>query len=311
MRKIIRAGILTLTLVFAFVFTAAAFAEGAAGKITQGPPITARHNYEKTDPVIDLNKHDITLKKGKSETLKAVIRPGGQSVSAIWITSNPNIAKVSSSGKVTAVAPGTAIISAGSLEYGGTYDQIGYSSVCYVTVNGDAKDAKPLGTSDRTYYYGKTKFTVPTGNYAAEIASIKKIIGGYTYTNDYIPGIGHFEGVYLGSNDIRNAHTNIRFLSTERGSIGFEYGANGKSLIKTSRGIVIGTKKSVVQQQYGLPTFEIEFTNMTDKKVYESYSYFVRTAGKDFYSSMTFHFLKSKGTVTLIAFYLGGDYNLK
>jgi len=299
MRKIIRAGIITLTFVFAFVFTAAAFAEGAAGQITQGPPITARHKYEKGDPFIDLNKNDMTLKKGKSETLKAVLRPSGQPVSVIWYTSNPKIAKISASGKVTAVAPGTAVISVSdsSMKYVGIWDQTGNSGVCYVTVQGEAKDAKPLGTSDWTYNYGKTKLTAPASNYSTAIANVKKSIGGYAYL-DYYEGIGNYEGVILGSNDRKKAHTDIYFISNDKGPFAFGFAASGKSLITTSRGIAIGTKKSVVQQKYGLPTYESE----------EFFSYFVKTAGKGFYTNMTFRFLKSKGTVSMITFYLGGDY---
>ena len=299
MKKITKAGILTLTFVFAFVFTAAAFAEGAAGKITQGPPITARHKYENGDPFIDLNKNDMTLKKGKSETLKAVLRPSGKSVPVMWLSSNPQIAKVSiSSGKVTAVAPGTTIISASTLEYKiGIYDQTGFSGQCFVTVQGEAKDAKPLGTSDWTYNYGKTKLTAPTNNYSTALANIKKSIGGYAYL-DYYEGIGNYEGVILGSNDRKKAHTDIYFISNDKGPFAFGFAASGKSLITTSRGIAIGTKKSVVQQKYGLPTYESE----------EFFSYFVKTAGKGFYTNMTFRFLKSKGTVSMITFYLGGDY---
>ena len=299
MKKITRTGILTLTFVFMLVFTAA-FAESA-----QGMPITPRHSYNKSNPVIDLNKHDMTLKKGKSETLKAVTRPSGKSVTVTWYSSNPKIAKVSTTGKVTAVAPGTTVISASSMEYYGIYDQTGYSGVCYVTVQGEATDAKPLGTSDYTYNYGKTKLTAATGNYSAAIASVKKSIGGYAYLINY-PGIGYYEGIILGSNDLSKAHTDIHFLSNEKGPIGYGFFASGKSPLTTNRGIAIGTKKSVVQQQYGLPTFASEYTS--NGTAYESFSYHVKTTGKGFYTRMTFNFLKSNGTVTMIAFYLGGDY---
>ena len=302
MRKITRAGILTLAFVFMFVFTAAAFVESA-----QGMPISARHKNENGKPFIDLNKNDMTLKKGKSETLKAVTRPSGQPASVIWTSSNPKIAKISASGKVTAVAPGIALITAidATMKYIGTYDQTGYSAVCYVNVPGEAKDAKPLGTSDWTYYYGKTKLTAVTSNYSAAIANVKKSIGGYAYLVGF-EGLGYYEGVILGSSDLKKAHTDIFFLSNEKGPVGYGYAAYEKSPIKTSRGIAIGTKKSVVQQQYGLPTFADVFT-AEDGKDYELLSYHVKTAGKGFYTRMTFKLLKSKGTVTTINFYLGGD----
>ena len=293
MRKIIRAGILTLAFVLAF--TTLALAES-----TRGMPITARHKFEKGAPYLDLNKHDMTLKKGKTETLKAVLRPSGEPVSVFWYSSNPKIATVSTSGKVKAIAPGITVISTGSLLYEGIYDQTGFSGVCFVTVQGEAKDAKPLGVNDYTYNYGKTKLTAPTGNYNAAIANVLKSVGGFSFLENQ-EGLGYYEGVYLGSNDRKKAHTEIYILSNDKGPIGYGYYASGKSPIKTSRGIAIGTKKSVVKQQYGLPVSESE----------ELLGYHVKTTGKGFYTRMTFLLSKTKGTVTTIIFYLGEDYNNK
>ena len=71
-------------------------------------------NKEKLNPItsITLNKSNITLSKGTSETLKATINPSDATDDKTlkWTSSNPNIATVDNTGKVTAVGGGTATI---------------------------------------------------------------------------------------------------------------------------------------------------------------------------------------------------------
>ena len=71
-------------------------------------------NKEKLNPItsITLNKSNITLSKGTSETLKATINPSDTTDDKAlkWTSSNPNIATVDNTGKVTAVGGGTATI---------------------------------------------------------------------------------------------------------------------------------------------------------------------------------------------------------
>ena len=71
-------------------------------------------NKEKLNPItsITLNKSNITLSKGTSETLKATINPSDTTDDKTlkWTSSNPNIATVDNTGKVTAVGGGTATI---------------------------------------------------------------------------------------------------------------------------------------------------------------------------------------------------------
>ena len=61
---------------------------------------------------ISFNKSNITLSKGTSETLKATINPSDTTDDKTlkWTSSNPNIATVDNTGKVTAVGGGTATI---------------------------------------------------------------------------------------------------------------------------------------------------------------------------------------------------------
>ena len=58
---------------------------------------------------VTLNKTEVTLEAGSSETLTATILPEDCNQKAVWTTSDAEIAKVSG-GKITAVAPGTATI---------------------------------------------------------------------------------------------------------------------------------------------------------------------------------------------------------
>ena len=302
MKKIVRAGILSLVFMLVFMFTAA-FAEVAAAGRFQVQP---RHDYNIKDfPIIHISKHDLTLKKGESFTLKAVVLPGGKSVSVKWRSSNPKIATVSSSGKVTAAAPGTAKIYAddNTGKYDFFRDNTGYSDICYVTVPGGVK---PLNASDLAYSYGNTKLTVPTGTYDEPFAKIKKSIGGFEdmyngvlYADDR--DIDYEMALLYGSKDASKAHTVIYFKMTERG-----YFARDNSPIQTSRGIAIGTKKSIVQEKYGLPTRTYQFTEAG--KTYEYLSYSVKAPGRSSYTVTDFYVLKSKGTVSMILFMITNNY---
>ena len=65
--------------------------------------------YKVTD--VSLNKTSLTLTEGGSETLAATITPNNATNQNVtWKSSNPSVATVDESGKVTAVAPGEATI---------------------------------------------------------------------------------------------------------------------------------------------------------------------------------------------------------
>lgn len=64
---------------------------------------------------ISLNKTELTLEIGKSETLTATIKPDNAKDKTItWSSTNAAVAAVDNNGKVTAIATGTAIIKASS-----------------------------------------------------------------------------------------------------------------------------------------------------------------------------------------------------
>lgn len=61
---------------------------------------------------ITLNKSELTLTAGDSDTLTATVTPEGSTDTVVWSSSKIDVATVDATGKVTAVAPGEAIITA-------------------------------------------------------------------------------------------------------------------------------------------------------------------------------------------------------
>ena len=317
MKKVTRAGILSLVFVFTFMFITASSEVATAGRFippterghvrTQGIQIQPKHV---APPFLDLNKHELTLKKGKSETLKAFLNPSGKSTPVYWASVNPQIAKIDEkSGKVTAVAPGTTMVWASSEKYWSTWDETGSSQVCYVTVQGGVNDPKPLDTDDWMYNYGEKQFTAPTSNYSKEIANVKKSIGGNSYSKTDEYDMFRVDGLIYGSAVVNKAHTNIFIFKRTDGEdfMGYGFFACEKSPIKTNRGINVGAKKSTVQQKYGIiPYLTSQYTDAG--KTYDVFCYETKVVGKSLFTVTSFIFPKSKDTVSNILFYLGGDF---
>ena len=94
---------------------------------------------------VSLNKNDLALtSKGQSYQLSATVSPSNASNKSVkWTSSNPKVATVSSSGKVTAVANGNTTITATAADGSGKKD------ICAVTVN-IPKPADPTPTPDPT-----------------------------------------------------------------------------------------------------------------------------------------------------------------
>lgn len=61
---------------------------------------------------ISLSKSELTLPVGDSDTLTATVTPEGSTDTVVWSSSKIDVATVDATGKVTAVAPGEAIITA-------------------------------------------------------------------------------------------------------------------------------------------------------------------------------------------------------
>lgn len=109
---------------------------------------------------IALSKASVTIKKGKSKTIKATIKPGNAYKKAIkWKSSDSKIASVSKKGKVTAKAAGTAVITAKAK------DGSGVTAVCLVTVR-DPDNPIQLSASSMTLFQGEAKKLTVTGTQA-------------------------------------------------------------------------------------------------------------------------------------------------
>jgi uncharacterized protein YjdB len=84
---------------------------------------------------ISLNKDSTTLAIGEEEALTVTFNPSDATTSKTitWVSDHPDIASVDSVGKVTAVAAGTAVITAKSAIDGVTTSE--YTDICTVTVS--------------------------------------------------------------------------------------------------------------------------------------------------------------------------------
>ena len=65
-----------------------------------------------TELEIEISKENITIREGFTASLSATIRPWSQSKAITWTSSNPDVATVDDSGKITAVAIGETVITA-------------------------------------------------------------------------------------------------------------------------------------------------------------------------------------------------------
>lgn len=108
------------------------------GKVTVTVPVTS----------IKLDKSSVTLKKGETSQLTATVSPDNATNKAVtYSSSNTKVAKVSSSGKITAVGGGTATITAKA---------DGKTATCKVTVNVAQTGITTSGNSSKTVELGKT-----------------------------------------------------------------------------------------------------------------------------------------------------------
>lgn len=99
---------------------------------------------------VKVNKSALTIKKGRSAVIKATVGPNTASnKKVIWKSSNSKIAKVSATGRVTAVKGGTVTITAVAA------DGSGKKAVCKVTVKAPITSLKFSKISGRLYV-GKT-----------------------------------------------------------------------------------------------------------------------------------------------------------
>lgn len=105
-------------------------------KVTVGQPATR----------VKVNKSALTIKKGRSAVIKATVGPNTTSnKKVIWKSSNSKIAKVSATGRVTAVRGGRATITAIAA------DGSGKKAICRVTVRASVSSISFSKTNGKMY----------------------------------------------------------------------------------------------------------------------------------------------------------------
>ena len=104
-------------------------------KATGDRTLTAK--FEKKVTGVTLNTETLELFTGGSATLTATVEPSdAANQNVTWASSDPSVATVDAAGKVTAVAPGTATITATTVDGG-------FTAICTVTVRPDIPPANP------------------------------------------------------------------------------------------------------------------------------------------------------------------------
>ncbi|MBQ1374873.1 MAG: Ig-like domain-containing protein [Clostridia bacterium] len=130
----------------------------ASGKVSDGKIVNHDGSYAgdvTISPLVQvtgltLNKATMNLTVGGSETLTATVTPQNASLKTVfWKSSNPAVAEVDQSGKVTGKSKGEAVITA--ISNGGPW-----SKTCAVTVSA------PIAVTSVTL--DKTKLSLPVGN---------------------------------------------------------------------------------------------------------------------------------------------------
>jgi len=110
---------------------------------------------------VSLNKYSDSMYENDSETLIATVSPANATNKAVtWSSSNYAVANVNSAGQVTAMAAGTAVITATTVDGG-------YTANCSVTVQSDPYGAVDLGLSVKwaSYNVGSSSVTAVGGYY--------------------------------------------------------------------------------------------------------------------------------------------------
>ena len=107
---------------------------------------------------VSLNKSSLDLTVGGTATLIATVLPDNADNKRVtWTSSKPSVATVSSSGVVTAVAEGSAVITV-------TTSDGGYTASCNVTVKNSAPEPKLSVSTKRLDFGNQIKFTQESKN---------------------------------------------------------------------------------------------------------------------------------------------------
>ena len=138
---------------------------------------------------ISLNKTATTIYTGSSETLTATVTPSDSTDAVEWSSDKPAVAKVDSTGKVTAIAPGTATITAKAGSKSASCVVTVENAPCAHNFNKETKSADALKTAgtckDNAVYY-----------YSCSICGAVEHNDAHTFKGDK-DAANHVGGTYL------------------------------------------------------------------------------------------------------------------
>ena len=127
-------------------------------KTTSGKTATCKVTVKVPSTKVTMSKTSVSINKGKTYTLKGTMSPSNTTDTLKWSSSNTKVAKVSSTGVVTAVEKGTATITAKTTS--------GKTATCKVTVKIPSTKVA-LSKTSISVYKGKSytlKGTLTPGN---------------------------------------------------------------------------------------------------------------------------------------------------
>jgi uncharacterized repeat protein (TIGR02543 family) len=105
---------------------------------------------------VSLNKTETSLPAGRTETLMATVLPANAANKSVsWSSSNTAVATVDNNGEITAIAPGTAIITATTVVGG-------FAASCEVTVEPVSVTGVGLNKTATSLYAGRTETLTAT-----------------------------------------------------------------------------------------------------------------------------------------------------
>ena len=179
---------------------------------------------------VSLNKTSINLNVGATETLTATVAPAGAYPNVIWTSSDETVATVSSSGVVTAVAEGSATITAKTISGGFT-----------ATCNASITDAPDYNTIPFTITsIGSTSVSISKNGSPDTISlEYKKNTGNWaSYTIDSPIDLENGETLLFrageGGNDYFSKNTSNYYIILVTGSGSVEASGNLMSLLDGS-----------------------------------------------------------------------------
>ena len=155
---------------------------------SDGSNISVRTQHSASS--ISLNKSSMALYIGKSETLKATVKPSGRYKTVTYVSDNPAVATVSASGKVTGVSQGTTTIRA--------IEPTGPVALCQVTV---WPQTLTLKKSEITLETGKST----TVSWSVQPSGGKKPVITWASADETVARVdqkGKITGVYPGTTTV-------------------------------------------------------------------------------------------------------------